>query len=29
MVSDMEIRIKKRYVNEFTHAEKVAPTDIH
>ena len=23
MVSDMEIRIKKRYVNEFTHVEKV------
>ena len=28
-VSDMEVRMKQRYVTEFLHVEKMAPTDIH
>ena len=27
--SDMEVCMKRRIVNEFLHAEKTAPTDIH
>jgi len=29
MASDMEVRMKQRYVIEFLHAEKIAPNDIH
>jgi len=29
MASDMEVRMKKRYVTEFLYAEKMAPADIH
>ena len=29
MASDMEACMKHRCVNEFFHAEKMAPTDIH
>ena len=29
MASDMEVRMKKRCVNEFLYAEKVSPNDIH
>lgn len=29
MVSDMEARMKQKYITEFLHAEKIAPTDIH
>jgi len=29
MASDMEVRMKQRYVTEFLHAEKIAPNDIH
>ena len=28
-VSDMELRMKKRYATEFLHVEKIAPIDIH
>ena len=29
IVSDMEVCMKQRYVTEFLHAEKKAPSDIH
>ena len=29
MASDMEVRMKRRCVTEFLHAEKIAPKDIH
>jgi len=29
MASDMEVRMKRRCVTEFLHAEKIAPNDIH
>jgi len=29
MAADMEVRMKKRCVTEFYHAERTAPTDIH
>ena len=29
MASDMEVRMKQICVNEFLHAEKIAPSDIH
>ena len=29
MASDAKVHVKQRYVTEFLHAEKLAPTDIH
>jgi len=29
MVSDMEVRMKKRGITEFLHVEKIASADIH
>ena len=29
MASDMEVRMKQRYLIELLHAEKIAPNDIH
>jgi hypothetical protein len=29
MASDMEVRMKQMCVNEYLHAEKIAPIDIH
>jgi len=29
MASDMEVRIQQRYVIEFPHKLKMAPTDLH